>query len=243
MKVTDSKPRAPVSRSAAAYSRTGAATAPAAPRMIADSSSILGIPDAELTPKVQGAIMRLMEEVDSLRREIEQSRQRIAYLEQLADQDALAPVANRRAFVRELSRIMAFAERYDSASSLIYFDVNGLKPINDTHGHAAGDAALMRVADILVENVRESDFVGRLGGDEFAVILSQSDEAKTAEKAQDLVTRIEEHPLNWNGLDIPIGVAFGTYTFRGGVSAHDALAAADRAMYEQKVAGRRQSTG
>ncbi len=243
MKVTDSKPRAAVSRSAAAYSRTGAATAAAAPRPIADSSSILGIPDAELTPKVQGAIMRLMEEVDSLRREIEQSRQRIAYLEQLADQDALAPVANRRAFVRELSRVMAFAERYDSASSLIYFDVNGLKPINDTHGHAAGDAALMRVADILVENVRESDIVGRLGGDEFAVILSQADEAKAAEKALDLVAKIEEHPLNWNGVDIPVGVAFGAYTFRGGVSAQDALAAADRAMYEQKLAGRRRLAG
>lgn len=243
MKITDSKPQAPVSRLTGAYTRTGGAAAPAAARNIADSSSILGIPDAELTPKVQGAIMRLMEEVDSLRRELEQSRQRIAYLEQLADQDALAPVANRRAFVRELSRIMAFSERYNSPSSLVYFDVNGLKPINDTHGHPAGDAALMRVADVLVENVRESDVVGRLGGDEFAVILSQADEATAAEKARDLVARIEEHPLNWNNLDIPIGVAFGTYTFRGGDSAHDALAAADRAMYEQKMASRRQSAG
>lgn len=243
MKITDSKPQAPVSRLTGAYTRTGGAAAPAAARNIADSSSILGIPDAELTPKVQGAIMRLMEEVDSLRRELEQSRQRIAYLEQLADQDALAPVANRRAFVRELSRIMAFSERYNSPSSLVYFDVNGLKPINDTHGHPAGDAALMRVADVLVENVRESDVVGRLGGDEFAVILSQADEATAAEKARDLVARIEEHPLNWNNLDIPIGVAFGTYTFRGGDSAHDALAAADRAMYEQKTASRRQSAG
>ena len=243
MKITDSKPQAPVSRLTGAYARTGAATASAAARNIADNSSILGIPDAELTPKVQGAIMRLMEEVDSLRRELEQSRQRIAYLEQLADQDALAPVANRRAFVRELSRIMAFSERYNSPSSLVYFDVNGLKPINDTHGHPAGDAALMRVADVLVENVRESDVVGRLGGDEFAVILSQADEATAAEKARDLVARIEEHPLNWNNLDIPIGVAYGTYTFRGGDSAHDALAAADRAMYEQKMASRRQSAG
>ena len=138
---------------------------------------------------------------------------------------------------------MAFSERYNSPSSLVYFDVNGLKPINDTHGHPAGDAALMRVADVLVENVRESDVVGRLGGDEFAVILSQADEATAAEKARDLVARIEEHPLNWNNLDIPIGVAFGTYTFRGGDSAHDALAAADRAMYEQKMASRRQSAG
>ncbi len=230
-----------MARSTAAYSRAGA-SAPQA-RVVGDTSSVLGIPESELTPRVQGAIMRLMEEVESLRQEIEQSRQRIAYLEQLADQDTLAPIANRRAFVRELSRIMAFAERYGTASSLIYFDVNGLKPINDTYGHAAGDAALMQVADVLVENVRESDVVGRLGGDEFAVILSQADEDQAVEKANDLVRKIEERTLDWNGIDIAIHVAHGTYTFRGGDSAHDAIAAADRAMYERKMAGRRQKTG
>ena len=235
MKVSSARPVVPNTKLAAAYARTGEATAPSA-RAIADTTSVLGIPDAELTPKVQGAIQRLMEEVESLRRELEQSRQRIAYLEQLADQDALAPVANRRAFVRELSRIMAFAERYDSPSSLVYFDVNGLKPINDTHGHPAGDAALMWIADVLVENVRESDVVGRLGGDEFAVILSQADEATAAEKGQMLVQRIEDQPLDWNGAEIPLIVSYGIYTFRGGDTAGDALAAADRAMYENKMA-------
>jgi len=204
---------------------------------------VLGIPESELTPKVQGAIMRLMEEVETLRREIEQSRQRISYLEQLADQDTLAPIANRRAFVRELSRIMAFAERYGTASSLIYFDVNDLKPINDTHGHAAGDAVLMQVAETLLGNVRESDVVGRLGGDEFAVILSQADEDQAVEKAADLVRRIEGQTLDWNGTDIAINVAHGTYTIRGGDSAQEALAAADRAMYERKMAGRRKAAG
>jgi len=187
--------------------------------------------------------MRLMEEVETLRREIEQSRQRISYLEQLADQDTLAPIANRRAFVRELSRIMAFAERYGTASSLIYFDVNDLKPINDTHGHAAGDAVLMQVAETLLGNVRESDVVGRLGGDEFAVILSQADEDQAVEKAADLVRRIEGQTLDWNGTDIAINVAHGTYTIRGGDSAQEALAAADRAMYERKMAGRRKAAG
>lgn len=204
---------------------------------------MLGIPESELTPKVQGAIMRLMEEVETLRREIEQSRQRISYLEQRADQDTLAPIANRRAFVRELSRIMAFAERYGTASSLIYFDVNDLKPINDTHGHAAGDAVLMQVAETLLGNVRESDVVGRLGGDEFAVILSQADEDQAVEKAADLVRRIEGQTLDWNGTDIAIHVAHGTYTIRGGDSAQEALAAADRAMYERKMAGRRKAAG
>ena len=154
----------------------------------------------------------------------------------VGDSKPAAPVANRRAFVRELSRIMAFAERYNTESSLIYFDVNGLKPINDTYGHPAGDATLMRIADVLVENVRESDVVGRLGGDEFAVILSQADADTAAEKAVSLVEKIEEQPLDWNGAEIPIHVSYGIYTFRGGDTAGDALAAADRAMYEHKMA-------
>jgi diguanylate cyclase (GGDEF)-like protein len=77
---------------------------------------------------------------------------------------------------------MAFSERYDSPSSLVYFDVNGLKPINDSHCHSAGDADLMRIAGVLVKNVRESDVVGRLGGDEFSIILSQADGATAAKK-------------------------------------------------------------
>jgi diguanylate cyclase (GGDEF)-like protein len=234
MKISDTRSTAPASRYAAAYSRTAAASAPAPVAAPTDSATVLGIPAGELTPKVRDALMRLMQEVDSLRRELEQSRQRIAYLEQLADQDSLAPVANRRAFVRELSRTIAFSERYNSPSSVIYFDVNGLKPINDTYGHPAGDAALMQIADALVENVRESDIVGRLGGDEFAVILSHGDEEAAREKAETLSATIESQPLDWNGAAIPLRVSWGVYTFRGGDSAGEALAAADRAMYAHK---------
>lgn len=243
MKVGDSKSGAAVGRLAAVYTRTAEAVAPAAPRPAADSASVLGIPEHELTPKVRDAIMRLMAEVDALRRDLERSQERIAYLERLADQDALAPVANRRAFVRELSRVMAFSERYNAPASVIYFDVNGLKPINDTYGHAAGDAALMRVADVLVENVRESDVVGRLGGDEFGVILSQADDATAAEKARSLVSKIESEPMEWQDAQIPIHVSYGVYTFRGGDSAGEALEAADRAMYAHKQSRKQPSGG
>jgi len=107
---------------------------------------------------------------------------------------------------------MAFSERYDLPSSLVYFDVNGLKPINDSHGHSAGDADLMRIAGVLVKNVRESDVVGRLGGDEFSIILSQADGATAAKKGKMLVQRIEDQPLDWNGENIPLVVSYGIYT-------------------------------
>lgn len=219
--------------------RTGAAARPASAtpvtaRAAGDSSSVMGIPETELTPKVRNAIMVLMQEVDTLRRELERSKQRLLNLEKLADQDSLTPVINRRAFVRELSRVISYAQRYDAVSSLIYFDVNGFKAINDTHGHACGDAALMHVVDILMSNVRDTDVVGRLGGDEFGVILAQADERHAREKAAQLAAAVGSKPLEWEGQKIAIEVAYGVYNFKPGENATEALAAADRAMYAHK---------
>lgn len=201
-----------------------------------DSVSFLGIPENELTPKVREAITTLLAEVDRMRVEFEEQRQRISHLEELADQDSLTPVINRRAFVRELSRVLAYGERYDTASSVIYIDLNGLKQINDTYGHPAGDATLLKLATMLTEQVRGSDVVGRLGGDEFGVLLVHADEAVATEKALQLIDVVESNPLHWDGHEIPIKVAFGAYTFTGGENANEALAAADRAMYAHKNA-------
>ena len=201
---------------------------------VPDSAAVMGIPEAELTPKVHAAIMALMEEVGRLRGEIEQSRARISYLEKLADQDSLVPAVNRRAFVRELSRMMSFAERYNASSSILYFDINNMKQINDSHGHSAGDAALVHVGRILAENVRESDVVGRLGGDEFGVILAQADEEAAKEKAMTLAEAIETQAVEWEGGGETLSVAYGAYTFRGGDKPGEALDAADRDMYARK---------
>ena len=218
------------------YGSDGRSGAPA-PREVRDTASVMGIPAGELSPKAQSAITRLMAEIEALQNTVKSQQARIAYLEQLADQDSLTPVANRRAFVRELSRITSFGERYGATSSVIYFDLNGLKEINDTYGHAAGDAAIGKVADILLEHVRESDLVGRLGGDEFGVLLSQADEATARTKAKTLIDEIESAPLDWQGHQIPLRLAYGTHTFSTGENAGDALAAADRAMYAHKRGG------
>ena len=220
--------------------RAGAADAARAP---ADTASVMAIPPNELTPKVRDAIMTLMAEVDRLRKEVEEQRARVAHLEQLADQDPLTPLVNRRAFVRELSRVVSFSERYGTPASVIYFDLDGLKAINDTHGHAAGDAAIQQVAAALMSNVRESDIVGRLGGDEFGVLLTHADEQATAEKAVQLARTIEDRPLTWQGARIELRLAYGVYTFRGGEDARAALDAADRAMYARKNAAKETAPG
>ncbi len=204
------------------------------PRQVEDVTTIMNIPEPELTPKVRAAIMTLMAEVERLRRELQRTHKRLEHLEQLADQDALAPIANRRAFVREMSRIMAYSQRYGAPSSVLYFDLNGMKTINDTLGHAAGDAALLHVAQSLIENVRESDIVGRLGGDEFGVLLVQADLDSAADKAEALAKAITGRPLVWEGKEIPLEVAYGAYCFKPDEDVSTALANADKAMYEHK---------
>ena len=203
-------------------------------RRINDVTSFMDIPEGELTPKVRAAIISLMEEVELLREELKHSRTRVERLEQLADQDSLAPLANRRAFVREMSRVMAYSQRYGTASSVLYFDVDGLKAINDTHGHAAGDAVLLFIANVLIENIRGSDFVGRLGGDEFGVLLAQADKQGAYEKALTLAKAVSEKEFVWKGIKLPLSLSFGAYSFKPGEDVTTALANADKAMYDHK---------
>ena len=199
-----------------------------------DVASVMGIPEHEFTPKVRAAIMALMEEVAALRREIAQSNQRIQHLERLADQDSLAPVANRRAFVRELSRMMSYAERYGAPSAVVYLDVDGMKQINDTWGHGAGDAALTHVAQVICDNIRESDIAGRLGGDEFGLILAHADQALANEKAASLAQTIADTPFAWQGHQLRLTVSYGAHAFMGGGDPAVALDAADKEMYARK---------
>ncbi len=192
--------------------------------------------DDALSPEVQAAIVKLAGERDRLREDLAKARNRIASLERLADEDALTPVANRRAFVRQLTRMIAFTHRYGVPAAVVYFDVNNMKQINDEHGHPAGDAALRHVATVLRDNIRSSDVAGRLGGDEFGVILAQTDEAQAHDKASALAWAIAETPVRWAGLTIPVTAAYGIYAFSPGDDPQHAIEAADRAMYEQKRA-------
>ncbi len=222
--------------------RPAAATGPAAPaaaggvKAPADVASVMGIPEGELTPKVRAALGQLMNEVHRLREELEQAKKRVGFLEELSDQDPLLPVVNRRAFVRELSRFMAYSERYGVPGAVLYFDVNGMKRVNDSLGHSVGDAVLKHVAEVLLRNLRSSDVVGRLGGDEFGVILMQASLEQGETKGAELAQAIVEAPLEHQGRTIAIGISVGVHAFASGEQVDDALHAADKKMYAHKQA-------
>jgi diguanylate cyclase (GGDEF)-like protein len=202
----------------------------------ADPTAVLGVSDAELTPAVQGAIRTLLTELEDLRGEVARLTARLEEAEGLADMDVLTPALNRRALMREVHRIGAFARRYGSPASLVYFDLDHFKQVNDRFGHAAGDAALKAVAERLRGLVRASDVVARMGGDEFAVILVQADQAVAEAKAAALAGAIEAEPVRFGEWSAPLHLSWGVRQIDPDVAPEALLAEADAAMYARKRA-------
>lgn len=188
------------------------------------------------SPEVQAKITTLEHEVRRLREELAKARRRVEELTDLADQDPLIEIMNRRAFVRELSRVMSAVERYDFSASLIYIDLNGLKKINDEKGHAAGDAVLKYLGETFATHVRQTDAVARLGGDEFGIVLTHATTREAQRKMQRMAAIITAKPLTFNGVDIRVSVSWGVFPILKGQDVEEALQAADAAMYTQKKA-------
>jgi diguanylate cyclase (GGDEF)-like protein len=170
--------------------------------------------------------------------EIDRLQARIKELEASADTDPLTGVFNRRGFTRELRRTLAYIDRYWTRAALLYADLDGFKPVNDRHGHAAGDAILQAVAATLTRNVRASDTVARLGGDEFGVILWNLSEADAVKKARALEAAVGAICLEWNGGPLRIGASIGLALIHPCDDLAKVMATADQAMYARKATRR-----
>ena len=177
----------------------------------------------------------LARENAELRAELARLTARLEEVEGLADRDALTPLFNRRALVRELVRTRDFAGRYDAPASLAYFDLDGLKAINDRFGHAAGDAALKAVAAQLLGHIRGSDVAGRMGGDEFAVILAQTNGFQAEAKAEALAAAIAASPVEGLPAAMQVKVSWGVAEIRPEAEPEAVIAEADAAMYAKRA--------
>jgi diguanylate cyclase (GGDEF)-like protein len=178
-------------------------------------------------------VLRLMQEVEALRQELRTMGDRLAEAERQADHDVLTPLLNRRAFVRELQRAIALTRRHGVPASVIYFDLDDFKGVNDRFGHAAGDAVLIAVAEQLLAHVREADAVGRIGGDEFAVLLQHADLNAAQAKAAGLAKAVSELAVEAAG-GARVALTWGARQIGGVDSAEQALSEADAAMYLRK---------
>jgi diguanylate cyclase (GGDEF)-like protein len=187
--------------------------------------------------------MQLAAEVDALAAELAASRARISELEARIDIDPLTEIRNRRGFQRELERSLAYVKRYGTSAALIYIDLDGFKPINDRHGHAAGDVVLKAVAGALVRAVRSSDIVARIGGDEFAVLLWNVTGAAAKGKAAALEAAIYATAVRWRNSTLVVGASAGVALLGALDRPHEVLARADAAMYARKAARKERATG
>ena len=162
-----------------------------------------------------------------------------AQLRTLARTDGLTGVANRRCFEEVAAQEVARAQRYKQPLSMILFDIDLFKQINDHHGHAAGDAVIRAAASVVREAVREVDFVARVGGEEFAILLPgihQAQAVTTAERLRELIAeRVTTHEDLHLGFTASLGVSECRLEDTGfGALLHRA----DQAMYLAKQRGR-----
>ena len=178
--------------------------------------------------------VRLAAEVVRLESELAAMRERIAELEAHVERDPLTGIMNRRGFARELARVAAHVRRYGGNAALIYLDLDRFKPVNDRHGHAAGDAVLKAVATALVGWVRASDAVARVGGDEFAVLLWNLSAQAARNKADALERAIATMAVAWGEQRLMVGATAGVAELAVETNVEDLVAGADAAMYERK---------
>jgi len=161
-------------------------------------------------------------------------QERIAELENLSLTDPMTGLSNRRSFENQINHALARSRRYGEIGLIAFCDLDNLKEVNDTLGHAAGDSLLKCAAHTLASSVRETDCVGRLGGDEFGVLLMNSGWKDAVRRMRTLQWVLDSAGTVHKGSDLPLRVSMGFEPYGPDDSAADLIHRADMAMYYNK---------
>jgi len=153
--------------------------------------------------------------------------------------DGLTGTLRRQPFMDRLNEELKRAEAFHTPFSLMMVDIDHFKSVNDGHGHAAGDAVLSRVGQILRESIYETDVVGRYGGEEFIILLPRADAAGVMRKAEALRQRFEREviPSGFENLKVTVSIGLAHFP-KDGKGAEELIGSADRALYRAKQTGR-----
>jgi diguanylate cyclase (GGDEF)-like protein len=158
--------------------------------------------------------------------------------------DGLTQVYNKRYFMENLERELSRSHRYGRELSLLIYDLDHFKRINDSFGHLAGDYILKIMSELVKANIRREDFLARYGGEEFAIILPEIDHAKAALMADKVRKIVEEHAFTFEGTKIPVTISVGVATLDETITeALEFIKIADTNLYEAKNAGRNKVVG
>ena len=211
------------------------AAVPAALRRGAQDVLREPIDPVELIARVQAAERTkiLQEELDT------QSRR----LESLIYGDELTGLVNRRFLLNQLGALVSGARRHDRPLSVVMLDIDHFKAVNDTYGHAAGDAVLVGVATTMRDRLRAEDWIGRLGGEEFLAILPDDDADGATVVAENLREAVETMGVRHEGEMLRVTASVGWSSLEGDEGAEELLRRADGALYAAKRAGRNTTRG
>jgi diguanylate cyclase (GGDEF)-like protein len=163
-------------------------------------------------------------------------RRRSRELESQANTDPLTGLGNLRHLQKQIANMLELNKRYGHPFGVLLMDIDGLKRVNDAHGHQTGDRVLMQVAMALRRSIRSVDVAARLGGDEFCVLAPEQESEAAITLAERLATAVEEEVASPG--DKPVGISIGVVSCpRHGSEAEALIDTADRAMYRAKAAG------
>jgi len=173
--------------------------------------------------------------IKKLQSTIIQKDQRIKYLEELSTTDELTGLTNRRGFLDLFEKELDRVNRNQAQGGLmIMIDLDNFKSINDTYGHATGDAALMLVGQTLNAQIRKMDVAARMGGDEFIILFANAHPEKSITRVQHLARKLNSLTLKDNGNRISIRASIGIQQYKRGDNAKAVFTKADTKMYDAK---------
>ena len=159
-------------------------------------------------------------------------------LEEMAATDKLSGLLNRQAFTILMDRLMVEHSRQPRPLSILLLDVDHFKSVNDLYGHAAGDRVLRRVAELLRQDLRQSDIAVRWGGEEFLVVLDNCDLAEAQRIAEKIRERIAQERLDIDGTHFAVTISVGVSQFSGDEFPDQTISRADAGLYQAKNNGR-----
>lgn len=196
--------------------------------------------DSVQSEALEQQIAQLKGQVADLEQESAHLHEHLRQQQQKATIDPLTGVPNRLAYNERLETEVARWQRYGHALTMTVWDIDRFKSINDSYGHQAGDKVLKATAQILMNNMRNTDFIARYGGEEFVILMPETELVHALNACEKLRRLIEQSPFHYQNQAVPVTISCGIAQFHPGDSAEQAFERADAALYRAKQGGRNQ---
>ncbi|MDX1474936.1 MAG: diguanylate cyclase [Reinekea sp.] len=194
--------------------------------------------DIERSLKAQEQIGQLNQRLQAMEEEAETLRAVINQAQEQATKDALTGIWNRQALNDMLEREYLRWQRYQNPLTIVFWDVDNFKAVNDRFGHSAGDVVLKTIAQIFSKSVRKTDFIARFGGEEFVGLFPETDLDDALVLTNKIRQIVEKTNFRYQGTPVPITASCGLAMFEGDDSIDDVFNRADKALYAAKNSGR-----